>query len=103
MSDVKGVEVSIMGREFTIACPPEQRDGLLSAVAYLDKKMCDIRDSGKIVGAERIAMMAALNLAHELLTTRSGGVDVDVGGMKGKVARMQSMVDNAIAEQNKLF
>ena len=101
MSDVKGVEVNIMGREFTIACPPEEREGLLSAVAYLDKKMCDIRDSGKIVGAERIAMMAALNLAHELLTTRSGGVDI--GGMKGKVARMQSMVDNALAEQNKLF
>ncbi len=101
MSDVKGVEVNIMGREFTIACPPEEREGLLNAVNYLDKKMCDIRDSGKIVGAERIAMMAALNLAHELLTTRSGGVDI--GGMKGKVARMQSMVDGALAEQNKLF
>jgi cell division protein ZapA len=91
MSDVKGVEVNIMGREFTIACPPEEREGLLSAVSYLDKKMCDIRDAGKVIGVERIAMMAA----------RSGGVDI--GGMKGKVARMQSMVDDAIAEQNKLF
>jgi cell division protein ZapA len=101
MSDVKGVEVNIMGREFTIACPPEEREGLLSAVSYLDKKMCDIRDAGKVVSVERIAMMAALNLAHELLTTRTGGIDV--GGIKGKVARMQSMVDDAIAEQNKLF
>ena len=101
MSDVKGVEVNIMGREFTIACPPEEREGLLSAVSYLDKKMCDIRDAGKVVSVERIAMMAALNLAHELLTTRTGGVDV--GGMKGKIARMQGMVDSAIAEQNKLF
>lgn len=101
MSDVKGVEVNIMGREFTIACPLEEREGLLSAVSYLDKKMSEIRDSGKVVGAERIAMMAALNLAHELLTTRSGGVDI--GGMKGKIARMQTMVDSAIAEQNKLF
>ncbi|MCF8186694.1 MAG: cell division protein ZapA, partial [Sulfuritalea sp.] len=56
MTEIKGVEVNIMGREFTIACPPEEREGLLSAVAYLDKKMCDIRDSGKIVGVERIAM-----------------------------------------------
>jgi cell division protein ZapA len=101
MSDVKGVEVNIMGREFTIACPPEEREGLLSAVSYLDKKMCDIRDAGKVVSVERIAMMAALNLAHELLTTRTGGIDV--GGIKGKVARMQSMADDAIAEQNKLF
>jgi len=101
MSDIKGVEVRIMGREFTIACPPDEREGLLNAVAYLDKKMCDIRDSGKIVGAERIAMMAALNLAHELLTTQSDGVDV--GGMKVRVARMQGMLDSALAEQNKLF
>lgn len=101
MSDVKGVEVNIMGREFTIACPPDERESLLNAVGYLDKKMCDIRDAGKVVGVERIAMMAALNLAHELLSTRSGGVDV--GGIKGKIARMQSLVDTAIAEQNKLF
>jgi cell division protein ZapA len=101
MSDVKGVEVNIMGREFTIACPPEERDSLLSAVSYLDKKMCDIRDAGKVVGVERIAMMAALNLAHELLTTRTGGVDV--GGMKGKIAHMQRIVDEALAEQNNLF
>ena len=65
MSDIKGVEISIMGREFTVACPPEDREGLLTAVSYLDKKMCDIRDAGKVVGAERIAMMAALNLAHD--------------------------------------
>ena len=101
MSDVKGVEINIRGRDFTIACPAEEREGLLTAVAYLDKKMIDIRDSGKIVGADRIAMMAALNLAHELLTTQTGGVDI--GGIKNKVAHMQSMVDAAIAEQNNLF
>ena len=101
MSDVKGVEVNIMGREFTIACPTDEREGLLSAVAYLDKKMSDIRDSGKVVGLERIAMMAALNLAHELLTTQTGGVDI--GGIKSKVAHMQSLVDGAIAEHNNLF
>jgi cell division protein ZapA len=101
MSDVKGVEVNIMGREFTIACPPDERESLLSAVSYLDKKMSDIRESGKVVGIERIAMMAALNLAHELLTTRTGGVDV--GGMKGKIAHMQRIVDEALAEQNNLF
>ena len=101
MSEVNGVEVSIMGREFRISCSPDEREGLLNAVSYLDKKMCDIRDSGKVIGTERLAIMAALNLAHELLTTRSGGVDV--GGMKSKIAKMQAMVDCAIAEQNKLF
>jgi cell division protein ZapA len=101
MTDLKGVEINMMGREFTIACPPEEKESLLNAVAYLDKKMCEIRDAGKIVGAERIAMMAALNIAHDLLTSKTGGVDI--GGMKTKIARMQNLIDSAIAEQNNLF
>jgi len=101
MTDLKGVEINMMGREFTIACPPEEKESLLNAVAYLDKKMCEIRDAGKIVGAERIAMMAALNISHDLLTSKTGGVDI--GGMKTKIARMQNLIDSAIAEQNNLF
>ena len=101
MSQVKAVNVNIMGREFSIACPEDEREGLLAAVSYLDKKMCDIRDAGKVVGNERIAMMAALNLAHELLNTKSGGVDV--GGAKRRINDMQKHVDAAIAEQVKLF
>ena len=90
-----------MGREFSIACPESERDGLLAAVSFLDKKMCDIRDAGKVIGAERIAMMAALNIAHELLNTKSGGVDV--GGIKRRVSNMQTQIDGVLAEQNKLF
>ena len=101
MSDIKTVDVSIMGREFSIACPESEREALLSAVSYLDKKMCDIRDAGKVVGNERIAMMAALNLAHELLSVKSGGVDV--GSAKRRINDMQKQVDAAIAEQVKLF
>lgn len=101
MSEIKSVDVSIMGREFAIACPESERDGLLAAVSYLDKKMCDIRDAGKVVGAERIAMMAALNLAHELLTTKSGGVNV--GDVKRRVSNMQKQVEGVLAEQDKLF
>ena len=65
-----------MGREFTVSCTDEERPGLINAVNFLDKKMRDIRDGGKIIGVERIAIMAALNLAHELLNTKSGSVDV---------------------------
>ena len=101
MNKAKGVDVNIMGRDFTVSCTDEERPGLINAVNFLDKKMRDIRDNGKVVGAERIAIMTALNLAHELLTTRAGGVDI--GGMKSKIARMQTMVDSAIAEQDKLF
>ena len=95
------VDVQIMGREFTVSCTDEERQGLMDAVAYLDKKMRDIRDSGKIVGVERIAIMAALNLSHEVLNTKAG--DIDIGDYKRRISAMQNQIDDAIAEQNKLL
>lgn len=101
MSDSQGVDVNIMGREFKVACSDDEREGLITAVNYLDKKMREIRDTGKVVGVERIAIMAALNLAHELLTTRSGGFDI--GDFKRRIVSMQEQIDGAVAEQNNLF
>jgi len=100
-SIAKSVDVQIMGREFSVACTDEARQGLMDAVAYLDKKMRDIRDSGKIVGVERIAMMAALNLAHEVLNTKNG--DIDIGDYKRRINAMHDQIDEAIAEQNQLL
>ncbi len=93
MSEIKGVDVSIMGRNFTVSCTEEERPGLINAVNFLDKKMRDIRDSGKVIGVERIAIMTALNLAHELLNSKSG--DVDVGDIKRRIAIMQDQIDQA--------
>jgi cell division protein ZapA len=101
MSEVKAVDVNIMGREFTVACSEEEREGLMTAVGYLDKKMSEIRDTGKVVGAERIAIMAALNLTHELLTVRSNGFDI--GDLKRRIISMQEQIDEAVAEQDNLF
>ena len=91
----------IMGREFSVSCTDEERQGLLDAVAYLDKKMRDIRDSGKVVGIERIAMMAALNLSHEVLNTKTG--DVDIGDYKRRINAMQNQIDEVLAPQAKLL
>ena len=101
MTTAKSVDVQIMGKEFKVSCTDEERQGLLDAVNYLDKKMRDIRDSGKVVGAERIAIMAALNLSHEVLNTKSG--DVDIGDYKRRISVMQNQIDEAIADQNKLL
>jgi cell division protein ZapA len=95
MSEIKGVDVSIMGRNFTVSCTEEERPGLINAVNFLDKKMRDIRDSGKVIGVERIAIMTALNLAHELLNSKSG--DVDVGDIRRRIAIMQDQIDEACA------
>ena len=97
MSQSKAVDVNIMGREFTVSCTDEERPGLINAVNFLDKKMRDIRDGGKIIGVERIAIMAALNLAHELLNTKSGSVDV--GDIKRRISQMQEQIDDVFASK----
>jgi len=96
------VDVAIMGREFRVTCPDEEREELLQAVTYLDKKMCEIRDNGKVVGSERIAIMAGLNIAHELLATRVKG-GFDMGEFKRRIDNMQMLLDTATPEQDKLF
>lgn len=62
----KTVEVKILDKDYMIACPPEAEAGLRNAAMHLDKKMREIRASGKVFGAEKIAVMAALNLTYEL-------------------------------------
>ena len=64
----KGLDVSIMGREYRVACPPDQEPSLLEAVAYLDHKMREIRDSGKVVGLDRVADAGG----HRRCAKRSG-------------------------------
>ena len=98
---MSGVDVNIMGREFKVSCSEDEREGLMTAVNYLDKKMREIRDTGKVIGVERIAIMAALNLSHELLTARTGGFDI--GEFKRRIISMQEQIDEAVADQNNLF
>ncbi len=101
MSEVRGVDVSIMGREFRVSCTDDEYEALMSAVSYLDRKMREIRDSGKVIGVERIAIMAALNIAHELLTTRSGGFDI--GDFKRRINSMQEQIEREVDQQDDLF
>jgi cell division protein ZapA len=98
----KTLEIKILDRELRIACPEEERGELLDAVAYLDKRMRDIRDAGKIASVERIALMAALNITHELLTTKVGR-GVDLSDFKRRMGSMQAAIDQALAEQDTLF
>jgi cell division protein ZapA len=96
------LEVKILDKELRIACPEDERGELLDAVAYLDKRMREIRDAGKIASTERIALMAALNITHELLTTKVGR-GVDLADFKRRMDSMQAAIDAALAEQEKLF
>lgn len=95
------LDVTIMGREFRIACPENEREGLLRAVGFLDKKMREIRDGGKVIGVERIAIMAALNIAHDFLENRGGTSHHEE--IDAKLALLNGMLDQALARQDNLF
>lgn len=64
--------VTILEKEYQVACPPDQQAELLLSARHLDEQMRAIRSTGKVIGLERIAVMAALNISHELLQTRNG-------------------------------
>ena len=103
MSDaIKTLDIKLLDRELRVACPEGERGELLDAVAFLDKKMREIRDAGKIASIERIALMAALNITHELLKTKIGR-GFDLADFTRRMDTMQAAIDTAIAEQDTLF
>ena len=98
----KTLEIKLLDRELRVACPEEERSELLEAVAFLDKRMREIRDAGKIASVERIALMAALNITHELLGMKVGR-GIDLADFKRRMSSMQTAIDEALADQESLF
>ena len=98
----KTIEVNILGRGYKIACEEGEREALLEAVSYLDGKMAEIKQAGKVNGTDRIAVMAALNIAHEFLSTKLGG-GFDIGQAKRRISSIEAKLDEALARQDKLF
>ena len=98
----KTVDVELLGRTYRVACGDGERESLMQAVAYLDGKMNEIKVAGKVTSGERIAVMAALNIAHELLSTKLGA-GYDIGQVKRRIVALESQLDAALAQQEKLF
>lgn len=100
------LDVTIMGQPYKLSCKEGQDDVLREAVAYLNERMCTIRDAGKIKGNDRIAVMASLGMAAELLMTKSpqGPLsDLTMSEVQQKIAAMHAVLDNALAPQENLF
>ena len=86
------VSVRLLDREYQVACPVDERSDLLDSAEYLDTKMREVRDSGKVVGLDRVAVISALNIANELIKLRRNGgtLDVDLGArLKGLRERVE--------------
>ncbi len=112
----RGVNVNILDKEYLISCSDDERNGLISAARLLDKKMRDIRASGKVIGSDRIAVMAGLNIAHELLTqnsthptgvnsapsTRNSSNDANPNNTQSRIQTMQEKIDQVLGNQREL-
>ncbi|HET8730865.1 MAG TPA: cell division protein ZapA [Moraxellaceae bacterium] len=88
------LEVFILDKSYRISCPESEQESLRSSATYLDRKMREIRQAGKIIGLERIAVIAALNITHELLTT-SRQVEAGVDS-KEELARLIGKIDKTL-------
>jgi cell division protein ZapA len=95
------VTVRILEKEYQVACPASEKSALLASADLLNKKMREIRDTGKVVGLDRVAVMAALNLANELLETRGKGDELkDIIGLR--IKSMRDRLDDALGPAKQL-
>ena len=98
--DVKQEQIRLLDKEYTVACPPEEREGLLESARLLDGKMREIRSRGKIVGNDRVVVMAALNLVFELLQNKHGG-DSSMHDVELRLRLLGDKLDAALEHEDR--
>jgi cell division protein ZapA len=95
------VSVRILDKEYQVACPAEERTDLLDSAEILNNKMREIRDSGRIVGLDRIAVMAALNMANDLIHAKARDQELE-GGISNRLKLISDRVDNVLSGTHQL-
>lgn len=96
MSQPLTVSLRILDKEYQVACPPEERYNLEEAARHLDATMRDIRNRGKVIGLERIAVMAALNISHEMLISKRQQQQL-AGEQQQQINELNQRLDQALA------
>jgi cell division protein ZapA len=95
------ITVTILGREYRLSCRPQERSELLACAEYVDRKMAQVRDSGKVLGADRIAVLVSLQIAQELFGVRAGD-DVPVAELRRRLRELDELAAEMLAPQEKL-
>jgi cell division protein ZapA len=95
-SPVKPITVTIMDKEYVVGCAEDEREALFASVEFLNRKLREQRDGGKVIGSERVAVMAALNIAHEYLDYRRHN-DTSASDIGASLERIQSKIQTALA------
>ncbi len=99
--DIETVRVHILDKDYQVACPASQKEGLLEAARYLDQQMRAIRQSGKVIGVERIAVMAALNISHEFLE-QGHTAEKNTHDLGDRLRKLSSKLDDTIASYRQM-
>jgi len=99
--DSMPVIVHILDKDYRVSCEPSDKESLLESVKFLDEKMREIRSSGKVIGTDRIAVMAALNLAHELLGQQTQKESSSQNAGK-RIKALQNKIEIALNSTNQL-
>ena len=102
MSRRNTVSVEMLDKEYQVACPPDEEQALESAARYLDQHMRDIRSTGKVIGLERVAIMAALNISHELLALKGGNNPVETSEDQQRLSALNSQLDEVLYQLRQL-
>lgn len=98
MSDpLKYLDISLLGGEYRVACPPGQEDALRAAVSFLEEKMRTIARKSRNATPERVAVMAALNIANDYLSLEKVETDLDSAAIKGRIDDMGARIDAVLA------
>jgi cell division protein ZapA len=95
------VSVRILDKEYQVACPASERTNLLDSAEILNNKMREIRDSGRIVGLDRIAVMAALNMANDLIHANARDQELE-GGISDRLKTISDRVDSVLSDSQQL-
>ena len=101
MSETKPASVTILDKEYLIACSDEERELLSDAASLLNDKMQEVKISGKVIGSERIAVLAALNIAHEMLAYKKENEGY-TSSVDGVVRRLQDKIDDALVKGSQI-
>ena len=94
--NARPISVTLLDRDYQVACPPDEETSLRAAAAYLNKKMREVRDRG-VIGSDRIAVMAALNIAHELLQLQP--IEDDYAALGQRIQSLRKVLDEALQEE----
>jgi cell division protein ZapA len=99
--EITTLSVRILDKEYQVACPAEEVDALTSSARFLDRQMNEIRDSGKVFGLDRIAVMAALNIANEMISSRDSLASTE-GQQNARVVQLTEQISQVLAEHKQL-